>query len=132
MRAVTVVRRDLPAVIAWAAVAVVALHLPVPVRAVLVVAAAAWAPGAALAWLLESADRLERSVLVVALSLSMATLVTVALSLFHVMTGLHTLAVIAVVTTVAVTLRELDRPMTGPMPAAETTVGPGPPPVPGE
>jgi hypothetical protein len=109
MRAVAVVRRDLPAVIAWAAVAVVALHLPVPVRAVLVVAAAVWAPGAALAWLLESTDRLERAVLIVALSLSVATLVAVALSLFHVMTGLHALAVIALLTTVTVTLREVRR-----------------------
>lgn len=109
MRAVAVVRRDLPVVIAWAAVAVVALHLPVPVRAVLVVAAAVWAPGAALAWLLESTDRLERAVLIVALSLSVATLVAVALSLFHVMTGLHALAVIALLTTVTVTLREVRR-----------------------
>jgi uncharacterized membrane protein len=107
MRVIAGVRRDLPALVAWAAVTVVALQFPTPVRAVLVVAAFAWAPGAALAWLLESADRLERAVLTVALSLGVATLVAVVLSLIHVMTGLHALAVLAVLSTVAVTFREL-------------------------
>ena len=107
MRAMTGIRRNLSAVVAWAAVAVVALQFPTPVRAVLVVAAAAWAPGAALTWLLESTDRLERAVLTVALSLGIATLVAVVLSLFHVMTALHALAVLAVLSTVAVTFREL-------------------------
>ena len=107
MRVIAGVRRNLPALVAWAAVAVVALRFPTPVRAVLVVAASAWAPGAALAWLLESADRLERAVLTVALSLSLTTLVAVVLSVLHLMTGLHALAVVAVLCTVAVTLREL-------------------------
>ena len=77
------------------------------------VAAAAWAPGAALTWLLESTDRLERAVLTVAMSLGIATLVAVVLSLFHAMTALPRLAVLAVLSTVAVTFRELrsDEPM---------------------
>jgi hypothetical protein len=107
MRAMAGVRGDLPVVVAWAAAAVVALQSPMPVRAVLVAAVSAWAPGASLAWLLESADRLERAVLIVVLSLSVTTLVAVALSILHVMTGLHALAVIAVLCTIAVTLREL-------------------------
>ncbi len=106
MRVMAAVRRDLPVIVAWAAVAVVAVQLPLPARAVLVVAASAWAPGAALAWLLESTDRLERAVLTVVLSLSIATLVAVVLSLLHVMTGLHALAVLAVLSTVVVTIRE--------------------------
>ena len=107
MRVMAGVRRNLPALVAWAAVAVVALQFPTPVRAVLVVAASAWAPGAALTWLLESADRLERAVLIVALSLSLTTLVAVVLSVLHVMTGLHALAVVAVLCTITMTLREL-------------------------
>jgi hypothetical protein len=107
MRAVAGLRGGLPVLVAWAAAAVVALQSPVPVRAVLVVAVAAWAPGASIAWLLESADRLERAVLIVALSLSLTTLVAVVLSVLHVMTGLHALAVVAVLCTIAVTLREL-------------------------
>jgi uncharacterized membrane protein len=107
MRVVAGIRRELPAIVAWAAVAAVALDLPMPVRAVLVVASSAWVSGAALAWLLESTDRLERAVLTVALSLSIATIVTVVLSMLHVMTGLRALAVIAVLSTVAVTLREM-------------------------
>jgi hypothetical protein len=107
MRAMAGIQRNLPALVAWTAVAVVALQFPTPVRAVFVVAASAWAPGAALRWLLESADRLERAVLTVAVSLGLATLVSVVLSLFHVMTALHALAVLAVLSTVAVTFREL-------------------------
>jgi uncharacterized membrane protein len=107
MRLMAGVRRDLPAVAAWAAVAVVAFQLPTPVRSVLVVVASAWAPGAAFACLLESVDRLERAVLIVTLSLSVTTLVAVVLSMLHTMTGLHALAVIAVLSTVAVTLREI-------------------------
>jgi hypothetical protein len=107
MRVMAVVRRDLPAIVAWAAVAVVALQFPTPVRSVLVVVACAWVPGASLAWLLESADRLERAVLIVTLSLSVTTVVAVVLSILHVTTALHALAVIAVLSTVAVTLREL-------------------------
>ena len=107
MKVMAGVRRDLPAVVAWAAVAVVAIQFQTPVRAVLVVVACVWAPGASLAWLLESADRLERAVLIVTLSLSVTTLVAVVLSMLHLMTGLHALAVIAVLSTVTVTLREI-------------------------
>ena len=94
MKKLASLRRILPAVVPWVTVVAMALHLPMPVRAVLVVASAAWAPGAAVAWMLESTDRLERLILIVALSLSASVIVSVILSMFHAMTGLRAVAVL--------------------------------------
>jgi hypothetical protein len=107
MSPLTGLRRFVPALIPWVAAAVVALQLPMPLRALLVVLSAAWAPGAAFTWLLESEDRLERAVLTVTLSLSATTVVAVALSIFHQMVALRALATIAVLSTIGVALREV-------------------------
>ena len=107
MSAIGFLRRYLPAVVGWLAVVVVAVQLPVLIRAAFVVAAAAWVPGAAVAWVLESTDRLERGVLIVALSLCISTIVAVVLSSLHSMTGLRELAVLAAISTGALGAREL-------------------------
>jgi len=105
MSVTLLVRRYLPAIVSWMAVGVVALGLPIAIRSVLVVGAAVWAPGASVKWLLESTDRLERAVLTVALSLCISIFVAVVLSMFHGMTGLRELAVLATFSAVATTLR---------------------------
>jgi uncharacterized membrane protein len=103
----TALRRYLPVTVCWLAVIVVALQLPVVLRALLVLGTAAWAVGASISWLLESHDRLERAVLTVVLSLGISTLVAVLLSIIHSMTGLRELALLAMLSSIATTVRVL-------------------------
>jgi|GEM_PF-3026062 uncharacterized membrane protein len=86
----------------WVAVAIVASHAPVPLRTIAVFGFSASGPGLALTAFLERRDRLERFVLAVALSLSVASLVSEAFALAHRFTAPTTLVTLAALTTVLV------------------------------
>ena len=85
-----------PVIVGCLAVVVVAVHAPVPLRALLTFSFSGICPGLAAISTFATRDRLERIVIAIALSLALDTIVTELLAIRHEFTALTSLVVLTV------------------------------------